>query len=425
MTSPIRNENSSSEDEISPPSGDPPVTSAQAESTPQDPAAAAAVVPRKLDDTAYQYLVDALATPSPSGFEEPIQRLNRRYLSDVDAAVRIDMHGNLIATTGPAADDDQSNGQSATAKLMYAGHCDQIGMLVTYIDDNGFVYAQTIGGWDPQQLIGQAMMIWTDRHHEGSASGSGDPIGIPAVISRKPIHLLSMKERGRVVDLDELWLDIGAADAADAKTQVRVGDPVTLDLRMRPLTGNKISGPGMDNKAGMWTVIEALRRAATSEKKLACQLHSVATVQEEIGLRGAKTAAGSINPDLAIAVDVTHASDCPTIDKNRQGDIRVGAGPVIYRGPNINRRIADRLVEIAKNNDMPYQIAAIARATPNDANALQIHGRGVGVGLVAIPNRYMHSAVEVISTADIDVAADLLAQFALSVTDVAEFIPGG
>lgn len=353
---------------------------------------------------ARQFFESAIATPSPSGFEERIQKLISDYVTPHADQVRIDLHGNLIASTG----------NNAGPRLMYAGHCDQIGMLVSHIDDKGFVYAQTIGGWDPQQLVGQAMSIWTD---------SGE---VPAVISRKPIHLLSQSERNVVVTLDDMWLDLGASSKEDVVDKVRIGDPVTLDLRMRPMMNQIVTGPGMDNKTGMWTVIEALRRAskAASEEPLQCHLHSVSTVQEEIGLRGAKTAAGGINPDVAIAVDVTHASDCPTIDKNKQGDLKLGAGPVIFRGPNINPKVATRLIQLAEANDIPYQLAAIGRAASNDANALQLNGAGVATGLVAIPNRYMHSAVEAISLDDIDHVAQLLAEFAIALTSEDDFTPG-
>ncbi len=354
-----------------------------------------------MEESAHQFFRSAIETPSPSGFEEPIQALVRQYITPHAQHVRTDVHGNLIASAG-----DPSG-----PRLMYAGHCDQIGMLISYIDDNGFLYAQTIGGWDPQQLIGQPMTIWT-------ASGP-----VPAVISRKPIHLLTSKERGKVVELDELWLDIGAKHKAEASGLVRIGDPVTLELRYRELIGDLVTGPGMDNKSGMWAVIEALRRAASHSTPLRCHLHSVATVQEEIGLRGAKTAAGSINPSVAIAVDVTHASDCPKVDKQKQGEIAVGGGPVIFRGPNINPKVASRLMELCESNSVPYQLAAIGRATPNDANTLQIHGSGVATGLLAIPNRYMHSAVEVISLSDIDNVAKLLTSFALSLSDEDDFTP--
>ncbi|WP_146461570.1 M42 family metallopeptidase [Rubripirellula tenax] len=357
-----------------------------------------------MEANARTFLEQAITTPSPSGFEERIQKLIAEYIGDSADEVRIDLHGNLIASAG----------DTTGPRLMYAGHCDQIGMLISYIDDSGFVYAQTIGGWDPQQLIGQSMTIWTDAGP------------VPAVISRKPIHLLNSSEREQVVKIDDMWLDIGATDKADAETIISVGDPVTLELKFRDLRHNRISGPGMDNKTGMWTVVEALRRAAIAAKKqpLRCHLHTVTTVQEEIGLRGAKTAAGSIHPTVAIAVDVTHASDCPTIDKQKQGDIRVGSGPVIFRGPNINHKVADRLIELCGAHSIPFQLAAIGRAASNDANALQVHGGGVATGLVAIPNRYMHSAVEVVSTLDIDHAAELLCQFALSLSGEDDFTPG-
>ncbi len=355
-----------------------------------------------MDPTARQFLIDAIETPSPSGFEEPIQKLAREFIAPYATQTRIDVHGNLVASIGDA------NGP----RLMYAGHCDQIGMLVSYIDELGFVYAQTIGGWDPQQLIGQSMTIWTDK----------GPVA--AVISRKPIHLLNSKEREQVVQLEQMWLDIGAKNQEEARSHVRVGDPVTLQLQFRPLLGAIASGPGMDNKSGMWTVMEALRRVSMGSNGLKCHLHSVATVQEEIGLRGAKTAAGSIHPHVAIAVDVTHASDCPTIDKQQQGDIRLGGGPVIFRGPNINPKVALRLIELAEKHSIPFQLAAVGRATSNDANVLQIHGGGVATGLVAVPNRYMHSAVETVCLDDLEHIAELLKCFAQSLTPDDDFIPG-
>ena len=354
-----------------------------------------------MESSALQYFQKAIETPSPSGFEEPIQQLNREYIESHAEDIRTDIHGNLIASIG---DTDGP-------RLMYAGHCDQIGMLISHLDDSGFLYAKTIGGWDPQQLVGQAMAIWA----------SDGPI--PAVISRKPIHLLTDAERKRVASLDELWLDIGSSSKAETASMVRIGDPVTLELGYRELQNGLVTGPGMDNKTGMWAVLESLRRVAVSEDSLACHLHCVATVQEEIGLRGARTAAGSVNPEVAIAVDVTHATDCPTIEKTKHGDLKIGGGPVIFRGPNINRKVSDRLVELCESNDIEYQLAAVGRATPNDANALQIHGQGVATGLIGIPNRYMHSATEVISLEDIDRVAQLLTLFAKSLTGNCDFTP--
>jgi endoglucanase len=352
-----------------------------------------------MDPSAKQFLIRLLETPSPSGYEERIQQVVRDYVKDFADDVSTDLHGNVIASRNP----------EASLRVMLAGHCDQIGLLVTQIDDNGFIYTQTIGGWDSQQLIGQRMTIWAD-------------VGpIPAVIARKPIHLLSDEERKQVVKLEDLWLDIGARNKAEAAEAVKIGDPVTLNLGYQEMRNNLANAPGMDDRTGLWVVIEALRRA--SKGKLKCGLFAVSTVQEEIGLRGAKTAAYAIDPQVGIAVDVTHATDCPTIDRRQQGEIYLGKGPVVFRGPNMNPVVTRRLMETAHAKEIPFQRSATGRATPNDANSLQINRAGVATGLVAIPNRYMHSAVEMISLEDIDHAADLLAQFALSLAADEDFTP--
>jgi endoglucanase len=352
-----------------------------------------------MDDSALAFLKKLLETPSPSGYERPVQDVVREYVHSFADEVKTDVHGNVIACKNPGA----------AVRLMLAGHCDQIGLVVTYVDAEGFVYAQTIGGWDPQQLIGQRMTIWTK-------SGA-----VPAVIARKPIHLLTEDERKQVVKEKDLWLDIGVKDKAEAETLVQVGDPATLALSFQPMRNGLANSPAMDNKSGLWVVIEALRRAA--EKSLKCAVYAVSTVQEEIGLRGARTSAFGIDPHVGIAVDVTHATDCPTIEKKQQGDVKLGGGPVVFRGPNMNPAVTQRLIDLATAAEMPYQLSAIGRATPNDANNIQINRAGVATGLVAVPNRYMHSAVEMISLDDIDRAADLLAAFAASLTASDDFTP--
>lgn len=352
-----------------------------------------------MDSAALDFFKKILETPSPSGYEKPVQDLVRRYVADFADRVSTDLHGNVIAVKNP----------EAKLRVMLAGHCDQIGMLVQYIDADGFVYAQTIGGWDPQQLVGQRMTVWS----------SGGPI--PAVISRKAIHLLTEEERKQVVKLKDMWLDIGAKDKAEAESLVRVGDPITLQLGYQPMRNNLANSPGMDDKTGLWVCVEALRRA--SQKKLNCALFAVSTVQEEIGLRGAQTSAFGIDPHVGIAVDVTHATDCPTVEKKQEGDVSLGKGPVIYRGPNMNPRVVEKLIATAKAAEMPYQLAASGRATGTDANSIQISRAGVAAGLVSIPNRYMHSAVEMISLDDLDRAADLLANFAAGLTGSDDFTP--
>jgi putative aminopeptidase FrvX len=348
---------------------------------------------------ALDFLRRLLETPSPSGYEQRIQQVVREYVEPFADSVETDVHGNLIVGRNP----------QGPLRVMLAGHCDQIGFVVQYFDDQGFLYVQPIGGWDPIVLIGQRLTVWT-------ASGP-----VAGVIARKPIHLLSDEERKQVPKLKDLWLDIGCRSKDEAASLVRVGDPVTLELGYCEMRNSLARSPGMDNKTGLWVAIEALRRASSGA--LRCAMFAVSTVQEEIGLRGAITSTYGVQPHVGIAIDVTHATDCPTIDKRQEGDIGLGRGPVIFRGPNMNPRVVDRLLEAAAAGNVPYQLAASGRATPNDANTIQISRGGVATGLVSIPNRYMHSPVEMISLDDIDRAADLLAGFALSLTGEESFIP--
>ncbi len=352
-----------------------------------------------MEAAALDFFKKLLHTPSPSGYEAPIQAVVREYAASFADSIKTDLHGNVILAKNP----------NAPVRVMFAGHCDQIGMLVTHINDNGFIYGQTIGGWDPQQLIGQRMMIWS----------SGGPI--PAVISRKAIHLLTDEERKQVVKLDDLWLDIGAKTKAEASELVRIGDPVTLQLGYQEMRNGLANSPAMDNKSGLWVCVEALRRAASQTLNVGA--FCVSTVAEEIGLRGAQTSAFGVDPHIGIAVDVTHATDCPTIDKRQQGDIALGNGPVIFRGPNMNPKVTERLLETARAKEIPCQLSASGRAVPNDANALQLNRAGVATGLVSIPNRYMHSAVEMIALEDIDRAADLLAAFVVGLSGSDDFTP--
>jgi endoglucanase len=352
-----------------------------------------------MNDASRDFLKRILETPSPSGYERPIQAVVREYAANFADEVRTDLHGNVIAVKNPRAE----------LRLMLAGHCDQIGLLVQHIDDQGYLWIQPIGGWDPQMLVGQRVTVWTEQG------------GVPGVISRKPIHLLTEEERKQVVKLKDLWIDIGAKDKADAAQLVRIGDCVTLDLGFREMRGHLAYAPGMDNKVGLWVAMEALRRA--SGQQLPCALFAVSTVQEEIGLRGAQTSAFGIDPQVGIAIDVTHATDCPTIEKKQEGDIALGKGPVIYRGPNMNPRVVDKLIETARDADIPFQLGAVARPTGTDANPMQINRAGMATGLVSIPNRYMHSPVEMISLEDLDHAAELLARFAARLGPESDFTP--
>ena len=352
-----------------------------------------------MDSSSRSFLDDLLSTPGVSGYEQSVQQVVRDYATPFSDEIRTDLHGNVIATANP--------GSKPT--LMFDGHCDQLGMLVSHVDESGFLYFQTVGGWDPQQLVGQRVSVWTE----------GGPIN--GVISRKAIHLLSADEKKKVVDPKDMWIDIGAVDRADAESVVAIADAVTVQLGIQELRNGIANAPAMDNRTGVWVVFEAMRRAA--DRGIECTLCVASTVQEEIGLRGARTAAYGVDPNVAIAVDVTHATDCPSVDKRQRGVVDLGKGPVILRGPNINPRVGARLQTLATDADIPHQIAALGRAAPNDSNALQITRAGVATGLLQIPNRYMHSAVETVSLADLDHTANLLAEFACRLTTGDSFVP--
>ncbi len=353
-----------------------------------------------MQDSARAFLVELLRTPSPSGYERAIQDVVRRWASAYADEVRTDRHGNVIAARNPGAEP----------RIMLAGHCDQIALMVQYIDDSGYLYVQPMGGWDMQILLGQNLTVWSSK------AGA-----LPAVVARRAPHLMTAEEKKKVPDFMDIWVDIGAKDGAEAETLVNVGDTVTLALGHRELRNALISGPGMDDKVGVWVVMEALRRL--HGKQLQASVYCVSTVQEEIGLRGATTSAYGIHPTVGIAVDVTHATDTPGNDKKQIGQAKLGKGPVIVRGPNINPVVFERLKVVSEQHAINVQIKSAPRATGTDANAIQLARDGVATGLVGIPNRYMHSPVEMVNTNDLDQAAELLAQFCLTADAQVDWTP--
>jgi endoglucanase len=352
-----------------------------------------------MHEPSFAFLKDLLKTPSPSGFERPIQEVVRAWAQPLAHDVRTDRHGNVIAALNP----------NGSPRIMLAGHCDQLGLMIEYIDDNGFLYVQPIGGWDMQILLGQNLVVWTKN---GPVEG---------VVSRKAPHLLTPDERKKVPEFPDVWVDIGAKDRKDAEEIVSLGDPVTVDLSSRELRNGMFTSPGLDDKVGVWTVMETMR--LLHDRPLHAAVFFVSTVQEEIGLRGATTSAYGIHPAIGIAVDVCHATDTPGQDKKQVGDTRLGGGPVLFRGPNINPHVHERLVAAARRHEIPVQVRGVPRATGTDANAIQLARDGVATGLVGIPNRYMHSPVEVVHLEDLDRAARVLADFCLAVTADNDWIP--
>ncbi len=346
------------------------------------------------------FLEKLVSTPSPSGFEQPVQRVIRDYVAPWADEVTVDVNGNLTATLNPGG----------FPRVMLAGHCDQIGFMVQHLGDEGCVYFSAIGGIDTAIVPGEHVVLHTRKGP------------IPGVIGRKPIHLQKPEERkSQTKDLSSMWIDIGAADKAEAESVLEIGDPITFELGLTRLLGRRVAAPGLDDKVGVFAIMEALRLLA--KRKLKCAVYAVSTVQEELGLRGARTGAYAVDPQVAIAVDLTFATDHPYVEKSLIGDLRLDRGPVIAKGPNINPVLHGMLVQAAKKKNLAWQPEAVSRATGTDANVIQISRAGVAAALVSIPNRYMHTSVEIISLDDLEHTVELLTETLMLVGPDTDFTP--
>ena len=341
-----------------------------------------------------------LTAPSVSGYEQPIQRVVREYAGAFADEVHTDVHGNVAAVVNAGG----------FPRIMIAAHCDQIGFVVQHIDSNGYLYFSAVGGHDNAVLVGQPVTVWT----------AGGPVD--GVIGRKAVHLLSAADRGKAPEIAKMWVDIGAADQAEAESAVAAGDPITFRLGVTELRNRRIASPALDNKAGVWAMLEAARRLADTGGFDAA-VYAVSTVQEEIGVRGAQTAAYRVDPQVGLAVDVNHATDVPDAERKKIGHTEVGGGPVIVRGPNVNPRVFEIACAAAERAEIPYQTAAHPGATPTDARALQVSRGGTAAGLFKIPNRYMHTTVELVSLDDMERTAELFEAFVRSVERETDFTP--
>ena len=346
-----------------------------------------------------EFLKNILSRPSPSGYEQPVQKIWYDYTKEF-SDVHIDTHGNTIGVVNP----------QGSPRVMFTGHCDEIGFMIKYIDDNGYLYFGSIGGFDEGIIPGRRVTIH-------SANGP-----VPGVIGKTPIHLMKEEERKKAAQIHELWIDIGAQDRKITESLVAIGDPVTYNYDFIELKTGLAVARAFDDRIGSFIVAEILRELSCS-KTIKAAVHSVSTVQEEIGIRGARTSAYGIDPHVGVAIDVTFATDQPGVDKKLVGDIRVSRGPVIARGPNVNSRVFDLLVDTAKKKKIPYQIEGIPRATGTDANSIQVTRAGVATGLVSIPVRYMHTPVETLDLGDAEYVIKLLAAFAEALTPDTDFIP--
>ena len=348
------------------------------------------------------FLSRLLDAPGPSGFEMRAARAWREEAEKFADSVTVDVTGNSFAaiegTGGP--------------KVIMAGHIDEIGLQITHIDENGFLYVDEIGGWDSQVLVGQRVRI---------LAKDGDHMG---VIGKKPVHLMDADDRNKVTKTKQLWVDVGGKDRDEvAALGIRVGDPMVLEAPMLQLAGDRIASRAIDDRVGAYVVLEALRML--SEDRPAATVVAVASAQEEIGFTKGGVAAGVFHaePDVALVVDVTFSTDVPDVSKKEIGEHDLGSGPVLARGSAANPLVFERLAEVAVAEDIGYTIQANPRYTRTDADSVHLQRAGVATGLLSIPNRYMHSPSEIVSLSDLDATARLMAAFVRTLTTDTSFIP--
>ena len=343
-----------------------------------------------VEPTATPELLDALIrVPAPSGYEAPAAEVWRVAAGEF-GEVETDVLGSSIVRVGTA--DDRPT-------LAIVGHIDEIGLFISHIDDEGFLWFGPIGGWDPQNLVGQRVII---RGDDGEVGG---------VIGKKPIHLLEDDDKKKPAEIKQMHIDIGVAGKDEAESLVSVGDPAVLAADPMALPNGRLVSRSMDNRLGSYVALEVARRIASGEAP-AIGVVGAAVAQEEVTLGGATTTAFSLAPDVAIVVDVTHATDAPGIDKKENGDHALGSGAVIGRGSTLSPRVYELLRAAAEAEKIPHTFEASGRYTGTDADAIQLSRAGVAAGLVSIPLRYMHSSVEMVQLSDVEAAIELIVAFA-------------
>ncbi|HEV8398722.1 MAG TPA: M20/M25/M40 family metallo-hydrolase [Gemmatimonadales bacterium] len=348
------------------------------------------------------FLKKLLDTAGPSGFEQAPARVWRAEVEGFADEVSADVHGNSVGAVNP----------KGKPRLMLAGHIDEIGLQVTHIDDEGFLYFSGIGGWDSQVLVGQRVLL----------IGRAGPVR--GVIGKKAVHHLKKEELDKVSKVSDLWIDIGAAGKAEAVERVRVGDAGVLDTNVQEYPNGRVVSRSIDNRIGAYVVAEALRWLAADRPKHAA-VFAVATTREEIAWQGggARTSAAGLDPQVALVVDVTHATDYPGAEKKQAGDHKLGGGVVLSRGSSVSSVVFDLLVECAEAEKIPYTMQAAPHDTGTDADAIYNALRGIPTGLVSVPNRYMHSPNEMVAVEDLDRAARLCAAFARRLSPTQDFVP--
>lgn len=348
-----------------------------------------------------QFFKEIVNVPSPSGYEEAAAEIYRAYTGAFADKIHTDVHGNVWAIANPDAE----------MKIMLAGHMDEIGFIIHYISDEGLLYFSGIGGHDSVIPVGQR--VWVHGKDR-----------VPGVIGRKAIHLLEEEERKKKPELKDLWIDIGASNKEEATSVVSLGDVVTFQAEFQMLMGDRATARGFDNKMGSFIVAEALRLLkADGGLDPGVGVYAVATVQEEIGLRGARTASFGIAAQSGLAVDVNHAVDYPGVSKTRYGALDIGKGPSVMRGANANHTVFRMVTGAGDEDGIPYQVDVAPGGTGTDGNAMQINRGGMAVGILGVALRYMHTPCELLSLKDVEDCARLMAAYCRRVKPDTDFTP--
>lgn len=340
-----------------------------------------------MDDEQFAFFQRLVETTGPSGYEAGVQKVWCDRVADVAASLEVDALGNAIAVLNPAGNP----------RVMIDAHVDEIGFQVKYIDENGYIYFHTIGGFDPATLAGNRVRLM----------GKNGPV--TGVIGRKPVHLVDPEERKKAPDIKTMWIDIGARDRAEAESLVSVGDAGGRSTGMERLHGNFVTSNSLDDRVGGYIMAETCRNLAKGD--LRAGVYAASSVQEEIGLRGARVSSYTADAQIGIALEVTWTTDHPQSSKTELGDISMGKGPAIFRGINSNPRIFERMVAAAEAEGAPYQVDVYASGSPTDGNVMQMSRNGMAVGILSVPTRYLHTASELLSLDDVDATVTILTRF--------------
>lgn len=339
------------------------------------------------------FLKTLVNTPSPVGHETRGQRVWLDYAKKFADETFSDAYGNCVAVLN----------KGGSPRIMLAGHADEIAMAVNYIDEDGYLYVRRMGGVDAAITKAQRVVI---HARKGPVKG---------VVGNVAPHLMKLEGDPKPPKIHDLFIDIGTRTRAAAEELVRVGDPITLVDEFDVLRDDLVVARAFDNRIGTWSVIEALRLLKESGKKLHAEICAVSNVQEEVGLLGARQIAYSLKPDIALVVDVTHATDYPTVNKAQHGDVKIGAGPAITHGGCNHPEVVKRIEEVARAKEISLQHEAMSSTSGTDTDAIFWTRGGIASALISLPNRYMHSPVEVVSLKDLEQIPQLLAAFVQSV----------